>query len=207
MDKDVLICVENYAQYRDFDHSGTRNNGIWQDLEILSRFTNKLSSKSSHIFDYFRARIRMALAKSLNFESHWKLCSIGPIEIFDHPGTGNSKIWQNLRNFESTNFAQNSDFWPVQHWWMKFDKIMKFIKKLATSTGPYLLSVRNQSSYLTAHNWQKWKSTFFTCHCYEIHREGAVGLKSSNYTLKKFNFFDFCEYVKFGTISLKIGIL
>ena len=113
MDKDVLICVENYAQYRDFDHSGTRNNGIWQDLESLSCFRNKLSSKSSHIFDHFRARLRMAeqwnLAKSLNFESHWKFCSIGPIEIFDHPGTGNSKIWQISEILSQTNFAQNSD--------------------------------------------------------------------------------------------------
>ena len=37
---------------------------------------------------------------------------------------------------------------------------------------------------LTAHNWQKWKSTFLTCHYHEIYREEAVGLKSSNYTLK-----------------------
>ena len=37
---------------------------------------------------------------------------------------------------------------------------------------------------LTAHNWQKWKSTFLTCHCHEIYSEEAVGLKSSNYTLK-----------------------
>ena len=26
------------------------------------------------------------------------------------------------------------------------------------------------------------KSTFLTCHCHEIYREEAVGLKSSNYT-------------------------
>ena len=38
----------------------------------------------------------------------------------------------------------------------------------------------------------------------EIYREEAVGLKSSNYTLK---IYDFCEYVKFGAISLKIDIL
>ena len=35
---------------------------------------------------------------------------------------------------------------------------------------------------LTAHNWQKWKSRFLTCHCHEIYREEMVGLKSSNYT-------------------------
>ena len=50
---------------------------------------------------------------------------------------------------------------------------------------------------------QKWKSTFPICHCHEIYREEAVGLKSSNYTLK----YDFCEYVKFRAISLKIYIL
>ena len=28
---------------------------------------------------------------------------------------------------------------------------------------------------LTAHNWQKWKSTFLTCPCHKIYREEAVG--------------------------------
>ena len=56
---------------------------------------------------------------------------------------------------------------------------------------------------LKAHNWQKWKSTLLTCHCHEIYREEAVGLKSSNYTKK----YDFCEYVKFEAISLKNDIL
>ena len=36
----------------------------------------------------------------------------------------------------------------------------------------------------TAHNRQKWKRTFLTCHCHEIYREEAVDLKSSNYTKK-----------------------
>ena len=40
------------------------------------------------------------------------------------------------------------------------------------------------NSILTAHNWQKWKSTFITCQCHEIYMEEAVGLKSSNYTWK-----------------------
>ena len=39
-------------------------------------------------------------------------------------------------------------------------------------------------TYITAHNWQKWNSRFLTCHCYEIHREEVIGLKSSNYTYK-----------------------
>ena len=55
----------------------------------------------------------------------------------------------------------------------------------------------------TAHNWQKCKSTFLTCHCHEIYRE-AVGLKKFQLYLKNNNF---CEYVKFGAISLKIDIL
>ena len=37
---------------------------------------------------------------------------------------------------------------------------------------------------LTAHNWQKWKSAFLTCPSHKIYSEEAVGLKSSNYTLK-----------------------
>ena len=52
-------------------------------------------------------------------------------------------------------------------------------------------------------NWQKCKSTFLTCHCHEIYRE-AVGLKKFQLYLKNNNF---CEYVKFGAISLKIDIL
>ena len=49
---------------------------------------------------------------------------------------------------------------------------------------------------LKAHSWQKWKSTFLTCPCYEIYRVEAVGLKNYNYKN-----FEFCEYVKFGAIS------
>ena len=59
-----------------------------------------------------------------------------------------------------------------------------------------------------AHNWQKWKSIILTCPCHKIYREilkvEVVGLKSSNYTFKNY---DFCEYVKFGAISWKIDIL
>ena len=54
------------------------------------------------------------------------------------------------------------------------------------------------------HNWQKWKSTFLTCPCHKIYREEAVGLKSSNYTLK---IKIFCEYVKFEAILWKFDIL
>ena len=56
----------------------------------------------------------------------------------------------------------------------------------------------------TAHNWQKCKSTFLTCHCHEIYRE-AVGLKKVPIIYLKNNYI-FCEYVKFGAISLKIDI-
>ena len=37
-----------------------------------------------------------------------------------------------------------------------------------------------------------------------MYREEAVALKISNYTYKNY---DFCEYVKFGAISLKVDIL
>ena len=62
----------------------------------------------------------------------------------------------------------------------------------------------NVLSCLTAHNWQKWKSTFLTCPCHEIYRVEAVGLQNSNYTFKNY---DFCEYVKFGAISWNFDIL
>ena len=60
----------------------------------------------------------------------------------------------------------------------------------------YLLgeNTETRGGALTAHSWQKWKSTFLTCPCHEIYREEAVGVKNSNYTKK----YDFCEYVKFG---------
>ena len=56
-------------------------------------------------------------------------------------------------------------------------------------------------NHLTAHNRQKWKRVFLTCPCHEIYMDEAVGLK---YTFKEY---DFCEYVKFGAISLKFDIL
>ena len=58
--------------------------------------------------------------------------------------------------------------------------------------------------HLMAHNWQKWKSTFPTCPCHRIYRVEAVGLKSSNYTFKNY---DFCENVKFGAILWKMAIV
>ena len=39
--------------------------------------------------------------------------------------------------------------------------------------------------FLTAHNFQKWKTTFLTCPSYKMYRVEVVGLKSSNYTFKK----------------------
>ena len=65
---------------------------------------------------------------------------------------------------------------------------------------------------LTAHNWQKRKSTFLTCPCYEIHRAEAVGLKSSNYTYtitifeKMWNFGQFCENLIFCQYNCLIKV-
>ena len=53
-------------------------------------------------------------------------------------------------------------------------------------------------------NWQKWKSIFLSCHRREIYREEAVGPKKFHLYLRNNNF---CEYVKFGAISLNIDIL
>ena len=33
-----------------------------------------------------------------------------------------------------------------------------------------------------AHNCQKWKRVFLACHCHEIYRDKAIGLKSCKYT-------------------------
>ena len=61
----------------------------------------------------------------------------------------------------------------------------------------YLHLQEKAFSALTAHNWQKRKSRFFTSHSQKTYREEAVGLKSFSYTLKNY---DFCENVKFGAI-------
>ena len=57
---------------------------------------------------------------------------------------------------------------------------------------------------LMAHNWQKWKRAFLTCHCHKIYRDEAVGLKKMQIYLKNY---DFCETVKFGAMSWKFDIL
>ena len=43
-------------------------------------------------------------------------------------------------------------------------------------------------NWLTAHNWQKWKSTFPTYPCHDIYREEAVDVKSYHCTFKKYDF-------------------
>ena len=39
--------------------------------------------------------------------------------------------------------------------------------------------------HLTAHNWQKWKSIFLTCPCYEIYRVETVDLKKQKQNKNK----------------------
>ena len=69
---------------------------------------------------------------------------------------------------------------------------------LETETIEYIYKL-----HLLAHNWQKWKSTFLTCHCYQISRVEAAGLKKSNYTFKitifvrMWNLGQFCEKLIF----------
>ena len=48
------------------------------------------------------------------------------------------------------------------------------------------------------------KRVFLTYPCHKMYRVEAVGLKSSYYTWKNY---DFCENVKFGAISWKNDIL
>ena len=55
------------------------------------------------------------------------------------------------------------------------------------------------------HNWQKWKSIFLTCPWHGFYKEEAVCLK--NVLILYFKNYEFCEYVKFGTISWTFDIL
>ena len=57
-------------------------------------------------------------------------------------------------------------------------------KTKQTSFPVFLVRHAIQYYILMAYNWQKWKSTFLTCHCHEIYREEAFGLKSSSYAEK-----------------------
>ena len=67
----------------------------------------------------------------------------------------------------------------------------------------YSLLCQNKD-VLMAHNWQKWKRVFLTCHCHKIYRHEAVGLKKLQKYLKNY---DICENVKFGAKSWKFDIL
>ena len=49
---------------------------------------------------------------------------------------------------------------------------------------PEAKCLRNSEMALTAHNWQKWKRVFLTCHWHKIDRDEAVGLKSCKNTWK-----------------------
>ena len=60
------------------------------------------------------------------------------------------------------------------------------------------ISSQTDALFTSAHNC---KSTFLHAPAIKIYRVEAVGLKSSNYALKKR--YGFCEYVLFGAIFLK----
>ena len=63
-----------------------------------------------------------------------------------------------------------------------------------------IFDIKSGSMPLTAHNWQKWKSTFLTCSCYKIYREEAVGQKKKKKIQLYLKNYDFCENVKFWAI-------
>ena len=63
----------------------------------------------------------------------------------------------------------------------------------APFTGQDNDKVIPEKGILMAHNWQKWKSILLTCPWHKIYRVEAVGLKSSNYTLKNYVFVWICE--------------
>ena len=67
----------------------------------------------------------------------------------------------------------------------------------------FVFSVSNISVstvFLNGSQLAKMKKYIPYMSLHEIYRVEAVGLKSSNYTLKSY---DFCEYVKFGAIAWK----
>ena len=57
---------------------------------------------------------------------------------------------------------------------------------------------------LTAHNWQKWKSTFL---CMSLPWNWLGRSSWSKKFQLYFKNYDFCENVKFGAILLKFDIL
>ena len=95
--------------------------------------------------------------------------------------------------------------------WQKLFAGKNFVKILVTaptqlhsySEQQRVFGNSNICNWLTAHNWQKWKSRFLTCLCCKIYRVEAVSLKNSNYTLKimifvnMWNLGQFCENLIF----------
>ena len=93
------------------------------------------------------------------------------------------RIWEHLKTWlESENCLLASR--------CVFDVKLTLYELMVISLG-FFSSVKEKKS-LTAHNWQIWKSRFLTCPCHKIYWEQAVGLKTSNYTLK-IQFLRICE--------------
>ena len=58
---------------------------------------------------------------------------------------------------------------------------MLVFKENAKSYNWNMFYLEDIAENLTAHNWQKWKSRFLTCHCHKIYSVKAFGLSISNY--------------------------
>ena len=76
-------------------------------------------------------------------------------------------------------------FWEEQEKRKKEKKTLTYLRSqlLWNESSPHDESSQN-TMCLTAHNWQKWRSTLLTCPCHNIYRKEALGLNNSNYTWK-----------------------
>ena len=111
-----------------------------------------------------------------------------------------------LSSFFSSNFNQfflfflklylfSSSFWPSRWASRPTGKALATPLRDRTSisgiithdydrTRPLCLAGHMKSPFPKLNKWRKWKSTFLTYPCHDMYRVEAVGLKSSNYTLK-----------------------
>ena len=93
----------------------------------------------------------------------------------------------------------------VMRWWDD-PRVVRIYYPLQVFITDWFLMFVNQTQVrvnLIAHNWQKWKVYSLHVPCHKIYTVKAVGLKSSNYTLKitifvnMWNLGQFCEKLIF----------
>ena len=130
-----------------------------------------MHSRTSKI-DEFNCFVLYCQTNSLT----WSYLIIGLIFLVGKKGRLGNKIMFNVLlvyGFPFTKLPTRISFRPYKY----IGKvILRYISSYVHRYG-YL-------STLTGGNWQKWKRVFLTCHCHEIYRDEAVGLKSCKNTWK-----------------------